>query len=237
MNARAATSRSGDDAHVPGGRQRRDIVRVGEKVGYALGDVASNFFWKTFETFLLFFYTDVFGISAAAAGTMFLVTRIWDAVNDPIMGSIADRTRTRFGRFRPYLLWGALPLAAAGVLTFTTPGLSGSGKLVWAYVTYVGMMMAYTAINIPYSALMGVVTADSQARTSLASFRFVGAFTGGLLVQKFTLDLVEWFGRGDAAFGWQATMMFYVAWPSRCSSSRLPPPEKGYSRRRGRGRV
>ena len=125
----------------------------------------ANFYWKTFEFFLLIFYTDVFGISPAVAGTMFGVTRVWDAVADPIMGAIADRTRTRWGRFRPYLLWMALPLAAAGVLTFTTPDLDGGGKTVYAYVTFSFLMLAYTAINIPYSALMGVMTSDTRQRT------------------------------------------------------------------------
>jgi GPH family glycoside/pentoside/hexuronide:cation symporter len=185
------------------------VPATGEKIGYALGDVASNLYWKTFEAFLLFFYTDVFGLPAVSVGTLFLVARVWDAVSDPVMGVIADRTKSRHGRFRPYLLWCSLPLAAAGVLTFTTPNLSGDGKLAWAYGTYVLLMTAYTAVNIPYSALMGVLTANSQARTSVASIRFVGAFTGGLLVQRFTLDLVDWLGGGDARRGWQATMLVY----------------------------
>ena len=186
-------------------------LSFGEKAGYALGDTACNFYWKTFEFFLMFFYTDVFGIAPAAAGTMFAVAPILDAVADPVMGVIADRTNTRWGKFRPYLLWFAVPNAVAAVLTFTTPGLGGTGKLVYAYVTYTFMMLAFTAINIPYSALMGVMTADSRERTSLSSFRFAGAFTAGLVVVWFTKKLVPWLGHGDAARGWQLTMVFWGA--------------------------
>jgi glycoside/pentoside/hexuronide:cation symporter, GPH family len=180
-----------------------------EKAGYALGDAACNFYWKTFEFFLLFFYTDVFGLTPAAAGTMFAAARIIDGLADPVMGLIADRTETRWGKFRPYLLWLALPNAVAAVLTFTTPGLGDTGRLVYAYVTYTLMMLAFTAINIPYSALMGVMTADSRERTSLSSFRFAGAFTAGLVVVWFTKRLVSWLGADDPARGWQLTMGFW----------------------------
>jgi GPH family glycoside/pentoside/hexuronide:cation symporter len=165
-----------------------------EKVGYSLGDAGSNFYWKTFEFFIFFFYTDVFGISATVAGTMFLVTRITDAVADPIMGSIADRTKTRWGHFRPYLVWFAIPLAAAGVLTFHTPNLGTQGKIIYAYATYMFLMFMYTALNIPYSALMGVMTSNSKERTSLASFRFMGAFTVATFVQYCTRNLAQYFG-------------------------------------------
>ncbi|MBK8794705.1 MAG: MFS transporter [Holophaga sp.] len=169
-------------------------LSFGEKVGYSLGDAASNFYWKTFEFFIIFFYTDVFGISAGAVGTMMLVTRVLDAVADPIMGTLADRTKTRWGHFRPYVLWFALPLALAGVVTFTTPNLGSGGKLVYAYVTYCILMLLYTAVNIPYSALLGVMTPNSKERTSLASFRFVGAFSVAVLVQYCTPSLAQWFG-------------------------------------------
>ncbi len=181
-----------------------------EKIGYSLGDTASNLFWQTFSMFLLFFYTDIFGISAAAAGTMFLVTRIWDTVNDPLMGIIADRTNTRWGKFRPYLLWLAIPFGVIGVLTFITPDFSDTGKIIYAYVTYSLMMMIYTAINIPYSALMGVMSPNSLERTSLSSFRFVAAFGGGLIVQGTALKLVKITGGGNQATGWQWTMTIFA---------------------------
>lgn len=184
-------------------------LAVGEKVGYALGDTASNFYWKVFEFYLVYYYTDVFGIGAKAIGTLLLVTRGLDALADPVMGLVADRTQTRWGKFRPYLLWFALPIAAAGVLTFTVPSLGTGGKLAYAYVTYSVLMLLYTAINIPYSALMGVVTASSVERTSLSSFRFAAAFVGMVIVQKATPDLVRALGRGDAARGWQLTMALY----------------------------
>jgi len=168
-----------------------------------------NFFWANISAFLLVFYTDVFGISAAAAGTMMLVTKIVDAFTDPVMGAIADRTKTKWGKFRPYLLWGGLPMAAAGVLTYTTPGLGEGGKLIWAYGTYTLMMLMYTVLSVPYSALSGVITARSQDRTDLISFRFIAAFTGTTLVNFFTLDMVEYFGGGDEKLGWQITMAIY----------------------------
>lgn len=180
-----------------------------EKVGYAMGDVASNFYWRILDLFLLIFYTDVFGIPAAAVGTMILVTRLIDAFSDPVMGAIADRTRTRFGQFRPYLLWGAIPLAAAGVLTFTVPETGEDGKLLWAYGTYIFLMLAYTFINVPYGALMGIMTSDTQQRTQLTSFRFIGAFSGGTLVAWCTPELVAWLGNGNEAKGWQLTMLVY----------------------------
>ncbi|WP_143314083.1 MFS transporter [Colwellia sp. UCD-KL20] len=180
-----------------------------EKLGYACGDVASNFYWRVFDVFLFIFYTDVFGIPAAAVGTMMLVTRLVDAFSDPLMGALADRTQTKYGKFRPYLLWGILPLVAAGVLTFTVPDLDESGKIVWAYATYIFMMLAYTFINVPYGALLGVVTGNTQERTTLTSFRFIGAFSGGSLVAFLTPELVSYLGNGDETTGWQLTMGLY----------------------------
>ncbi|CAM5181390.1 MFS transporter [Alishewanella longhuensis] len=184
-------------------------VRLSEKVGYGLGDMGFNFYWANISAFLLIYYTDVFGISAAAAGTMMLVTKIIDAFTDPLMGAIADRTRSRFGKFRPYLLWLALPLAGAGVLTYSTPDLGETGKLIWAYGTYTLLMLVYTAINIPYSALSGVITSDSQQRTTLVSFRFIGGFSGGILVTYLTPKLVPLLGQGDEVLGWQLTMLVF----------------------------
>jgi GPH family glycoside/pentoside/hexuronide:cation symporter len=184
-------------------------LSLGEKIGYACGDVASNFYWRVFDVFLFIFYTDVFGLSAAAVGTMMLVTRLIDAFSDPLMGAIADRTKTKLGKFRPYLLWGIIPMVAAGVLTFTVPDVSDSKKLIWAYGTYIFMMLAYTFINVPYGALLGVVTADSQQRITLTSFRFIGAFSGGSLVAYMTPELVNYLGQGNEALGWQYTMLVY----------------------------
>jgi GPH family glycoside/pentoside/hexuronide:cation symporter len=137
---------------------------------------------------------------------MFLVTKIWDAVNDPMMGMIADRTQTRWGKFRPYLLWFAVPFGILGVLTFTTPNFSTTGRLVYAYITYTLLMMAYTVVNVPYSALMGVMTPNSNERTVLSSYRFFAAFFATMLVQYSVLKMVGWFGGGDAAVGWRWAM-------------------------------
>jgi len=170
-----------------------------EKIGYGLGDTASNLYFQMFINFLLFFYTDVFGIPAAVAGTLFVVSRFWDAVNDPLMGIVADRTNSRWGKFRPYLIWIMLPIAVIGVLMFSTPDLSIQNKIIYAFITYILMMMAYTAINIPYSALLGVLSPDTQQRTSASTYRFVLAFVGGLIVQGATIPLV--YTAGDDSHG------------------------------------
>ena len=185
-------------------------LRFKEKLGYGLGDTASNFFFQTFSIFLLYYYTDVFGISAAAVGTMFFVTKLWDAVNDPLMGIIADRTNTRFGKFRPYLLWMAIPYGVMGYIMFANPDLSDSGKLVYAWVTYTLMMMTYTAINVPYSALMGVMTPSSKERTILSSYRFVCAFGGGLLIAMLVRPLTQYFGAESEAQGFSTTMALFA---------------------------
>ena len=185
-------------------------ISVAEKIGYAFGDGASNLVWMTFIYFQLNFYTDVFGLAAGALALMLVVTRTWDMFFDVFVGTIADRTQTRWGKFRPYLLWMALPFGAMSVLTFTTPSLDPTGKLIYAYVTLSTMMVVYSAINIPYSALMGVVSPDSQERTSLSSWRFTLAFIAGLVVQFSTLRLVKYFGHGNAARGYQLTLGVYA---------------------------
>jgi glycoside/pentoside/hexuronide:cation symporter, GPH family len=206
-----------------------------EKVGYGLGDTASNLYFQMFIIFLMFFYTDIFGIPAAAAGTMLVVSRFWDAVNDPLMGIIADRTNTRWGKFRPYLIWISGPLAVIGVFTFFTPDFSVTGKIIYAYITYTLIMMAYTAINIPYSALMGVLSPNTIERTSVSTYRFVLAFVGAFLVQGLTLPLVNFFGKGDQAVGFPFTMgffgilaglMFYITFKTTKERVQPPPLQK-----------
>jgi GPH family glycoside/pentoside/hexuronide:cation symporter len=191
----------------PASRQAR--LGWSERLGYGAGDLGFNLYWTTIASFLAAFYTDVFGLGAAAAGTLLFATRLLDAITDPLMGAIADRTRTRYGQFRPWLLVGALPLAAMGVLTFTTPDLSEGGKLIWAYASFSLLMLAYTVLSTPYSALSGVMSARSEERTTLNSLRFLFAFGGGALVNKFTLPLVDALGDGDPQRGWPLTMAVY----------------------------
>lgn len=180
-----------------------------EKLGYGLGDTASNFVWATIMSFLMFFYTDIFGISPAAAGALLFFARLFNAGIDFLMGILADRTQTRWGKFRPYLLWMALPLALVATFTFTVPDLSARARLAYAWVTYNLLMVCYTAINIPYSALSGVMTDDPMERTSLNSYRMVLAQVGGLAVSSGTLWLIAHLGGGNDARGYQYTMALF----------------------------
>lgn len=191
-------------------------ISLAEKLGYGLGDSGFNFYWIIIGSYLLYFYTDIFGLAPATAGVMFLVTKIVDACTDPLMGAIADRTRSRWGKFRPYLLFGALPMAAAAVLTMSTPELDASGKTVWAYATYSLMMLCYTILSTPYSSLSGVLTADTQERNSIFSIRFFFAYFTGIIVGAFTPDLADYFGQGDPAKGWRSTMMLYSGVATLC---------------------
>ena len=186
-------------------------ISVTEKIGYGLGDAAANFIFQTMLVFQLAFYTDTFGITAAAAGTLFLVVRVWDAIFDPMMGVIADRTNTKWGKFRPWVLWTAVPFGIMGFLTFTTPPFGPEGKLIYAYVTYIILMMVYSANNLPYSALSGVITGDLAERTSLSSYRFVCAMSAAFVIQGLALPMVNYFGGGDTAKGYQVTMGIFSA--------------------------
>ncbi len=185
-------------------------LSVREKLGYGLGDTASNFFFQVFNLFLMYYYTDIFGLAPAAVGAMFLVTKIIDAASDPIMGLIADRTNSRWGKYRPYLLWGAIPYGLCGYLMFAGPDLSDTGKLIYAYVTYTAMMLAYTVVNVPYSALMGVISPSSIERTKVASYRFICAFLAGWLIATFVGPLKNMLGGGDEAQGFRLTMIIFA---------------------------
>ncbi|UMB60976.1 MFS transporter [Lutibacter sp. A80] len=165
-----------------------------EKIGYALGDGAANIAWRGVATFLFIFYTDVFGLSPVTVGMLMLVARFSDGISDVLMGIIGDRTKSKYGKFRPWILWTAIPLAAILSLLFTSPDLSSTGKIIYAYITYIFFTLIYTANNIPYGALMAVMTGDDKERTSLGSFRMVGAFGGGMLVQGALLFLVAYYG-------------------------------------------
>lgn len=184
-------------------------LSIKEKIGYGLGDTASHFVWDMVGFWILIFYTDTFGISAAAAGTIMLVARFWDMISDPIMGIIADKTKTRWGKFRPYILWMALPYSILAVLTFTTPDFGQTGKIIWAGITYFSLMTVFTAINLPYSSLGAVMTSDSYERAGLNSYRFIFAFIGQLIVSGTALTLAKYFGQGDNEKGYQITLLLF----------------------------
>lgn len=181
-----------------------------EKVGYALGDTASHFVWDMVGFWLMFFYTDIYGISAAAAGTIMLIARFWDMAIDPLIGVLSDRTNTRWGKFRPYILFGAVPYAVLSVLTFTTPNFGEFGKILYAGTTYVLLMTAYAFINLPYSALGAVMSPDTYERAGLNTYRFIAGFVGQFVVTGLALTLAEFFGGGDKAQGFQYTIVLFA---------------------------
>jgi GPH family glycoside/pentoside/hexuronide:cation symporter len=207
-------------------------LSVKEKLGYGLGDTASHFVWDMVGFWILIYYTDTFGISAAAAGTIMFIARFWDMLSDPLMGVISDRTRTRWGKFRPYILWAALPYSLLAILAFSTPDFGQTGKVIYAGLTYLLLMTAYTAINLPYSSLGAVMTADSYERTSLNTYRFVCAFIGQLIVTGLALTLAGYFGQGDSAKGYRLTVTLFAViafvlfmitfWSTR---ERIQPPK------------
>lgn len=172
-------------------------IGLSEKIGYGLGDMSSSMFWKLFGAYLMLFYTDVFGISAAVVGTMFAVTRVWDSFFDPVVGAFADRTSSRWGRFRPYLLFLAVPFGLIGVITFLTPPFDNTGKIIYAYATYALMMMVYSAINVPYASLLGVMSPDPSHRNTLATYRMTFAYLGSFIALLLFMPLVNAFGGGD----------------------------------------
>jgi Na+/melibiose symporter-like transporter len=180
-----------------------------EKIGYAMGDIATNFFFQSMILYQTRFYTDTVGLSAVAVGTMFLVLRLADAAFDPIIGALSDRTRTRWGNFRPWVLWTAVPFGLVFWLVYLTPDVGAQGKLVYAYLTYSLVMMLYSANNTPYAAMMGVMTGDASERSSLASYRFVGALVGQFAIQALPLPLIAKFGGGNSAKGWAITMAIF----------------------------
>jgi glycoside/pentoside/hexuronide:cation symporter, GPH family len=187
----------------------KNQISFGGKVGYSIGETALNFLVGGISNYLLFFYTDVFGLAAGAAGILLLVSRIWDAINDPIMGSIVDRTKSRWGKYRPYILFGALPVAIFTVLTFLTPNFSMTGKLIWAYLTFNFWGMAFTAIAVPYNALATSLTTDSQERSSLSSIKTIFAAIGAMLVAVLAKPMTESFG-GNLQNGYVITFAIFA---------------------------
>lgn len=181
------------------------MIKLTEKIGYGFGDMASSMFWKLFGAYLMIFYTDVFGLPAAVVGTMFLITRIWDSAFDPIVGVVADRTHSRWGKFRPYLLWLAVPFGIIGILTFVTPDWSPTGKLIYAYVTYSLMMMIYSAINVPYASLLGVMSPNPKERSTLSTYRMTFAYIGSFIALLLFMPLVNFFSGNSKELADQQT--------------------------------
>ncbi len=182
-----------------------------EKIGYGFGDMSSSMFWKIFSYYLPFFYSNIFGLSLVDAGVLVLVTRIWDAVSDPMMGIISDRTNTKWGKYRPYLLWVAPFFSICGILLFTTPDLDYAGKLIWAYVTYILMMTVYTGINVPYGAMLGVMTDDSNEKTVFSSFRMFFAYGGSFISLFLWEPLTNLMGGYNTPGGWFWAMVLIAA--------------------------
>ena len=184
------------------------MIGIREQIGYGFGDMASSMFWKLFGSYLMIFYTDVFGMPAAVVGTMFLITRVWDSAFDPIIGIIADRTQSRWGKFRPYLLYLAIPFAVIGVLTFTTPDFSDGGKVIYAYFTYSLMMMVYSAINVPYASLLGVMSPEPKDRNMLSTYRMTFAYIGSFIALLLFMPMVNRFSMGhDEQHGWMMSVI------------------------------
>ena len=181
-------------------------LSVGEKTGYALGDLAANFVFQAMLALQLDFYTHTFGLTAAQAGTLFLVVGLGVACLNPVMGMIADRTTTRWGKFRPWLLWTAVPFGIISILTFTTPQLSPGAKILYAWTTYLLLRLIYTVNNVPYASLTAVMTQDPDERTSISSYRQIAANSAGFIVQSLAVLMVTFFGRGNDARGYQITM-------------------------------
>lgn len=182
-------------------------TKLFEKVGYGFGDMASSMFWKMFSYYLPFFYSNIFGLRLDQVAILLLVTRIWDAVSDPMMGILADRTSTKFGKYRPYLLLMAIPFALSGVFLFSTPDVGPSFKLVWAYISYIMMMTVYTGINVPYGAMLGVMTDDSDTKTVLSSYRMFFAYGGSFLALFAWEPLCNMLGGYSSPAGWQNSMI------------------------------
>lgn len=190
-------------------------LTIKEKLGYSLGDTASHFVWDLVGFWLLIFYTDIYGLSPAMAGVIMFVGSIWDAVMDPVVGIVSDRTESRWGKFRPYLLFGSVPYAILAVMAFSTPGFGDTGKFIYALITCLLLRTAYAFVNLPYSSLGAVMTNDSNERAGLNTYRFIAAYIGQFIVTGAALYLVKWLGAignsgvVDQAQGYQYTVALF----------------------------
>ncbi len=185
-------------------------ISVLEKIGYSLGDLAANLIFQTLMTFLAYFYTDVYKIPAATASVIIFIGGFVGAFFNIIMGAIADRTNTRWGKFRPWLLWTAVPFGVISLLAFSTPNFSETGKIIYAFTTYFLLIIVYSANNLPYAALSGVITGDMKERNSISSYRFVAVMVAQFIIQSLLLPLALSLGHGDKAVGFEKVMLFFA---------------------------
>ncbi|MEP0391594.1 MAG: glycoside-pentoside-hexuronide (GPH):cation symporter [Erythrobacter sp.] len=212
-------------------------IGIGEKLGYGVGDLASGLMLNFFGFYLIYFFVDLGGLAPAAIGFMFLITKLIDAFTDPVMGALADRTRTRWGRYRPYILFAAIPLGLSMVLIFSAPeDMGGTALLIWAYATYTLCMLAFTAANVPYGGLLGVISPSSRERSSVTAYRMFFSALGGLLVGALGTTLVRELGGGDERLGILLTISCIAAVAVCClittfatTKERIPPVEQNGS--------
>ncbi|MBB3114155.1 GPH family glycoside/pentoside/hexuronide:cation symporter [Paenibacillus phyllosphaerae] len=198
---------------ISGAQQQTTKLTFKEKFSFGLGDLASNLIWSMISSYLLFFYTDVYLVPVAAIGTLFLISRVGDALIDPIFGVMVDKTNTKRGKARPYILYLAVPFGVLSILTFSSPQFSDTGKIIYAYATYIVLGIIYSAINIPYGTLMSLMTRDSQEKMQLSSFRIFGMAVGSIAITALTMPLVKAFGGGDqkSGFFWTITLFSIVS--------------------------
>ena len=190
-------------------KEKKEVGAV--QIGmYGVGNFAAQLSWTMVSTYLVIFYTDVFGLAASSVAMLMLVAKVWDGINDPIMGVIMDRTNTKWGKYRPYILFGSIVLVIFTILTFSTPNFGENGKLIWAYVTYIGLGMAYTASNVPFNALPSRMTKKPDKVNKLFSASMMGGAVGGMLLTSCTLPIVNALGKGSAQAGYQKTAALYA---------------------------
>ena len=181
-----------------------------QRIGYGVADTACNLVWQMITLYLMFFYTDVMGLSPVSVGVMFLVTRVVDGVTDVLMGILIDNTKSKYGKSRPYFLWGAIPFGVIAILTFYVPDLGPQGKLIWAYATYMGLSLMYTVVNIPLASILPSLTSDAHERTVLATTRMVFSFLGATIISSVAMPMVDQLGDGDKAHGYFVTMSIWA---------------------------
>jgi GPH family glycoside/pentoside/hexuronide:cation symporter len=189
---------------------RSQKLSIGEKIGYSLGDLSANLIFQTLVTFISFYYTDAYKIPAATASTIIFSCGIIAAFFNPVMGAIADRTQSRWGKFRPWILWTSVPFGVMAMITFTTPGFGMTGKIIYAVITYFLLLILYAANNLPYAALSGVLTGDMAERNSISSYRFVAVMIAQFIIQVLLYPLVLIVGNGDKAVGFEKTMTVFA---------------------------